>query len=416
MTGSATALELGSVAVRSIGFGKRTGIDAGVLEVDREGLARELRERCPGLRSVRLHLAEPGESCRIVGVKDVLEPRVEVAGQGGGGRVRALAGMAVVTCGRIVGFQEGIVDLAGEGARYSPFSRLRLLVVECEPEPDLPPHDHEAAVRTAGLAAAELLARAAADAEPDTVERFANDPETARGLPRIAYVYMMLTQGLLHDTWLLGRNAREVLPRTLDPAVVLAGGVVSGNCVSACDKNTTWHHQHNPIVHELFRRHGRELCFAGAVATPAPTRLAEKEDAAARAVALVQELEVAGAVVSKEGFGNPDADLMLLIRGLEAAGVRTVALTDEFAGANGASQSLADVTPEADAVVSVGNANERVVLPPVARTLGPLEQVSVLAGGHARSVRDDGSIEVELQALIGATNQLGEGTLSCRET
>ena len=149
--------------------------------------------------------------------------------------------------------------------------------------------------------------------------------------------------------------------------------------------------------------------------TPEPTRLAAKEEAAARAVTLVRELGANGAVVSKEGFGNPDADLMLLVRGLEAAGIRTVALTDEFAGVDGRSQSLADATPEADAIVSTGNANARVRLPPLERTLGPRERVAELAGAGAASALADGGLEVELQVLLGSCNQLGQGRLRARE-
>ena len=49
------------------------------------------------------------------------------------------------------------------------------------------------------------------------------------------------------------------------------------------------------------------------------------------------------------------------------------------------------------------------------KTVGPTADVVRLAGGYPGSLRDDGTIEIELQALIGATNQLGYGTLSCRE-
>jgi glycine reductase len=73
------------------------------------------------------------------------------------------------------------------------------------------------------------------------------------------------------------------------------------------------------------------------------------------------------------------------------------------------------VTPEADATVSVGNANERVQLPAMATTFGPLPDVVRLAGGYPYSLREDGSLEVELQAIIGSTNQLGFSRLSCRE-
>ena len=105
----------------------------------------------------------------------------------------------------------------------------------------------------------------------------------------------------------------------------------------------------------------------------------------------------------------------MLIRGLEEAGILTVAITDEYAGPNGASQSLADATPLATAMVSVGNANERILLPPMDRLLGPVKDLTRLAGAYPHSLHDDGSLEVELQALIGSTNELGYQTLRCRE-
>ena len=233
-------------------------------------------------------------------------------------------------------------------------------------------------------------------------------------LPRIACVDMLLSQGLLHDTYVLGKNASEGLPRIFDPLVAIDGGIVSGNCVSACDKTTTWHHQHNPVITELLAGHGQRWNFVGLVLTNLQTRLAAKRRSAEQAVALARELAPAGVILTKEGFGNPDADLMMLIDGLEKAGIRTVAITDEYAGSAGDSQSLADTTPAADALVSVGNANEQLRLPPMRRVIGPLPDVARLAGGYPHSLGEDGSLEVELQAIVGATNQLGFGNLSCR--
>jgi len=165
----------------------------------------------------------------------------------------------------------------------------------------------------------------------------------------------------------------------------------------------------------LLDGHGVHWNFVGVVVTNEPVRLGEKQNSARDAIELVKQLKADGVIISKEGFGNPDADLMLIVRGLQQAGIQTVAITDEFAGVDGSSQSLADATPEADAIVSVGNANEPIVLPVMQTTIGPLPDVSRLAGGYPHSIRADGTIEVELQAIIGATNQLGFGRLSCRE-
>ena len=205
------------------------------------------------------------------------------------------------------------------------------------------------------------------------------------------------------------------MPCIIPPYILLDGAVTSGNCVSACDKNTTWHHQNHPLLLELFERHGKDLCFAGVVLSDEPVRLEAKEASAQKALKLVMTLAPDGVIISKEGFGNPDADQMMLIRSLEKAGIRTTSITDEFAGVDGSSQSLADVTKEADAMISVGNANARLVLPPMARILGPISDLTSLAGAYPQSLRPDGSLEIELQGIIGSTNEFGMQTLCCRE-
>ncbi|MEQ8216013.1 MAG: glycine/sarcosine/betaine reductase component B subunit, partial [Smithellaceae bacterium] len=115
----------------------------------------------------------------------------------------------------------------------------------------------------------------------------------------------------------------------------------------------------------------------------------------------------------KEGFGNPDADAMMYCALLEGRGIRTVLLTDEFAGVDGASQSLADTTSQADALVSTGNANERITLPPMDKVIGDIRVVEKIAGGQSGSLSREG-ITVELQAVTGATNELGFELLSAR--
>lgn len=403
-------------AVRCATLGTETRLDDDVLSVNAAELAQLIEAGDRRIVSAAVHIASPGDAVRIVCTKDVIQPRTKLNdSEHGQGESFVLDRVAVVTCGPIVGFQEGIIDMQGPGADYTPFSKLSLVVIETVVEPGISPHEHEAAVRGAGLFAAEYLAQSCAQLTATQTRRIdwgedAVDP----ALPKIAYVDMVLTQGLLHDTYVLGRYAGDVLPAVLDPRVLIDGGIVSGNCVSACDKNTTYHHQSNPVIAELLKRHGHDLNFVGVVVTNEPTRLAEKQQTAERTVALVRELAAQGAIVTKEGFGNPDADLMMIVRGLEFCGIATVAVSDEFAGRDGSSQSLADVTPEADALISVGNANEKILLPPMHTVIGPLPDVTRLAGGYAQCLHEDGSMEVELQAIVGSTNQLGFGNLSCR--
>jgi glycine reductase len=386
----------------------------------------------PRIASIDIELAKPGEEVRIVPVKDVIEPRVKVEGKGGmfpgwiskvetvgSGRTHVLKGACVVTTGKIVGFQEGIIDMTGPGADYTPFSRTLNVVVIAEPVEKLPQHEHEAAVRMIGLNAATYLAEAGRNVQPDEVEVFEALPffegaDKYKDLPKVAYVYMLQSQGLLHDTYLYGIDVKQTLPTFIYPTEVFDGAIISGNCVSACDKNTTYHHQNSPVITDMFKHHGKEYNFVGVIVTNENVTLADKERSSNYTAKLASMLNLDAAIVSEEGFGNPDADLIMNCKKLESQGIKTVLITDEYAGRDGASQSLADADPLANAVVTAGNANETIVLPAMKKIIGHVEVADVIAGGFAGSLAQSGEIEVEIQAITGATNELGFNVLTSK--
>lgn len=424
-------LKLGKIKIENIKFGRKTRIENKVLWVNKKELLEFIKGNNSRIASITAHIARPGEKTRIVPLKDIIEPRIKIEGPGevfpgflgpqetmGNGYTLALKGISVITCGQIVGFQEGLLDMSGPGAQYSYFSKLTNLVICPKVAEGLTQHQHEETLRIAGLRAAAYLARAGKEMEPDEIEEFeALSPKTDSQiqLPRVAYIYMILSQGLLHDTYIYGRDSKEIIPTILQPTEIMDGAIVSGNCVSACDKQTTFHHQNNPIIRELYKKHGKEINFVGVIISNVSTTLAEKQRSAHFAVKLAEYLGAEGAVISKEGFGNPDADMMMICSGLEKLGIKTVCIADEYAGSDGASQSLADTTEKANAMISAGNANEIVILPPMEKIIGNLDITKNLAGGSPKSVKEDGSVEVELQVILGATNQLGFEKLSSRE-
>jgi glycine reductase len=99
---------------------------------------------------------------------------------------------------------------------------------------------------------------------------------------------------------------------------------------------------------------------------------------------------------------------------VEDKGIDTVIVTDEYAGRDGSSQSLADADVKANAVVTGGNANELIELPPMKKVIGMLDYVDKIAGGFEGSLREDGSILAEIQVITGATNELGFNKLTAR--
>jgi len=209
-------LELGYVFIKDIQFAETSKVENGTLYVNKEEVKALILED-QNFKSADVELARPGESIRIMPVKDVIEPRVKVEGPGGifpgminkvetvgSGKTNVLKGAAVVTTGKIVGFQEGIIDMTGTGAEYTPFSKLNNLVVVCEPVDGLKQHEHEKALRFAGYKVAVYLGELARNLTPDEVHTY-ETPTLVEGiklypeLPRVAYVCMLQSQGLLNS-------------------------------------------------------------------------------------------------------------------------------------------------------------------------------------------------------------------------
>ena len=424
-------LEMGHIYIKDIQFAAESKIEDGILYVSEEAVKAVALED-EKIKSVSFDIAKPGESVRITPVKDVIEPRVKVEGRGGifpgviskvdtvgSGKTYALKGMAVVTAGKIVGFQEGIIDMTGVGAEYTPFSKTLNLVMVCEPVDGIKPHDYEKAVRLAGFRVAVYLGELARELTPDETKVYETygvieGKEKFPELPRVAYVQMLQSQGLLHDTYVYGVDAKKTLSTIMSPTEIMDGAIVSGNCVSACDKNPTYVHLNNPVVHDLFEQHTKTINFVCQIITNENVYLADKMRSSDWTAKMCRFLDLDAVIVSQEGFGNPDTDLIMNTKKIEAEGVKTVIITDEYAGRDGKSQSLADSDPAADAVVTGGNANQVVILPKLDKVIGTLDYVNTIAGGNEHSLREDGTIEVEIQAITGATNETGFNYLSAR--
>ena len=424
-------LELGKIFIKDIQFASESKIENNVLYVNKDELRKAIWDD-EAIVSVEFDIAKPGESVRITPVKDVIEPRVKVEGRGGifpgvlskvdtvgEGKTIALKGMAVVTTGKIVGFQEGIVDMTGPGAEYTPFSKLNNLVIIAEPAEGIKQHEHEKAVRYIGFKAAKYLGELARNLQPEETKVYETKPLLEQiaqypDLPKVGYVYMLQTQGLLHDTYVYGVDAKQIVPTILYPTEIMDGAIVSGNCVSACDKNPTYVHLNNGVIEELYEKHGKEINFLGVIITNENVYLADKERSSNWTAKFTKYLGLDAVIVSQEGFGNPDTDLIMNCKKIETEGVKTVIVTDEYAGQNGASQSLADADPKADAVVTGGNANQLITLPKLDKVIGHIDVVNVIAGGNHDSLKEDGTIEVEIQAITGATNETGFGYLTAK--
>jgi glycine reductase len=426
-------LELATFPVRDVRFGKRTFLGDGALEVDRDTLLLLARREAGFFTGVRADIARPGERTRIIHVIDSVEPRYKVEPADaptfpgflgppevtGRGRTHRLEGVAVLTTGNIPGaegsqgLKEAIVDMAGPGAEYTPVGHLNNLVLRFEVAEGIPVPEALQAIRLAGLRIATWLAQATRDLTPASVETFelgGADP----ALPRVVYIAPMMREGAIHTTFLYGMPV-ESLPLVLHPNEVLDNAVVSADHWIACHRVPTYVYQNEPVVRALYRRHGRDLNFVAVIACRCLiVAEPEKRRQAAQVAKVAAMLGARGAVLTMSNGGHAYADQMLICQAVERAGIQTVLGVDEYSDTDGSDVPLVIYVPEATAIVSCGNQEVQVDLPPMERLLGGDRFVAGNTYEKAFQKHPAEALTVAIRQLYAATAQVGFGRLTAR--
>lgn len=405
------------IKIKDIRPGYETNIANACLYVDLSSLRSALLED-KYLAEVNLELVRPGESARIVNVLDVIEPRFKVKnGTGsclpsrdevpliGEGVTCVLQGAAVTLCGTFPGAAEGVIEMVGPGAALTPFSRLHHLVIIGKPASGVNRVQFGEALCRAGVKAASLLGQAGAEHPPNEVETFTLPPlsdltRQAVARPRVFYIFYLNSQGDLRDMLLFGQNTRALLPSLIHPNCVLDGAIVNLGYTRP-QKNTTYTIANHALIKELYKRHDRDLSFTGVIVANHFNTYKDKEKTAALCAQLVSSVLGSDAVIiTKDGGGQADVDLMVCCERCEERGLKTVILATEGTGQEGTSVgALADFSPQADAIISTGIRSQRLTLPTVERVIGAAEELSIE------------ELEVTITQIVGALGFLGDSPI-----
>lgn len=433
-------LELGNFYVKDIVFGAETSYKDGLLTINKEEALEVVRED-ESITEADLVIVKPGDMVRIVPVKEAIEPRYRVGGgpvfpgvtgdlmQTGNGRTLALKNMSVLAVGKHWGgFQDGLIDMGGEGAKYTYFSQLMNVCLvadtnELKEQREQQKKNH--ALRWGGMRLAEYLGKTVAEQSPDDVETYELAPVTKRTegedkLPKVVMVLQPQSQmeELGYNDLVYGWDANRMLPTFMHPNEVLDGCIISGSFMPCSSKWATYDFQNYPMIKRLYQEHGKTINFLGVIMSNLNVALEQKERAALFVASMAKNLGADAAIVAEEGYGNPDADYTLCLVALENAGIKTVGLSNECTGRDGASQPLVSMDAKADAMVSTGNVSEMIELPPMPVVIGELESLARdgLSGGWDNdailggSVREDGSIIMENNAMFCGDQVVGWST------
>jgi hypothetical protein len=417
-------LEIGNFYVKDIIFGDRTSFNEGILSINKQEALETVREDSH-ITEADIVIAKPGSNVRIVPVKDAIEPRYKLNGgqlfpgatgkleNAGEGRLHALKNSCVLVVGKHWGgFQDGLVDMGGPGAKYTHFSKLINICLVADTDEEFERMEQQKknhALRWAGMRLAEYIAKCVSDLEPDEYELFDLPPITKRApelynLPGVVYVLQLQSQmeDRGYNALAYGWDSNHMLPVLMHPNEILDGSIISGSFMPSSSKFSTYDHQNNPTIKRLYAEHGKTINFLGVITTNLNVNLEEKTRSAILVAQLAKNLGAQGAIIAEEGYGNPDADFIQCIVELENAGIKTVGLTNECTGRDGTSQPLVVLDQRADAIVSTGNVSEIVELPPMETIIGDLESLARdgFAGGWEGCVREDGSIVMENNSMF----------------
>jgi glycine reductase len=430
-------LELGNFHVKDIVFGNETSYKDGLLTVNKEeALKVVFEDEC--ITEAELHIVKPGDKVRLVPVKEAMEPRCRVAGgpvwpgvtgdlmQSGEGRTHCLKDCSVLVVGKHWGgFQDGLIDMSGEGAKYTYYSKLKNIVLVGDTNETFEQREQQKknrALRWAGMRLAEYIGNCVKDLEPENMDTYELAPLTKRSdevnkLPKVAIVLQPQSQmeELGYNDLLYGWDCNRMLPTFMNPNEVLDGAMISGSFMPCSSKWSTYDFQNFPMIRRLYEEHGKTINFVGVIMSNLNVALEQKQRAAQMVAQMAKSLGIDAAVVAEEGYGNPDADFIACTVALEDVGVKTIGLTNECTGRDGMSQPLVTLDTKANAIVSCGNVSELIKLPPMETVLGELEALARdgLSGGWAddeilgSSVKEDGSIIMENNAMFCGDQVVG---------
>lgn len=415
------------MSIDGVDTGPCTSLVDGRLTLDPSELAG-IVEGDERIEQALVHVVQPGDDVRLVHVLDVVQPVSRMGGNSqtvfpgiltspghlGRGPVLRINGVKVTVLGVIPPVdsfftqQEGVLEMRDGSADLSPLAGEPHVVLELAVCQGLEPATAAEAYRNAALRVARRIGEAVADRsgseEAPGFGAPARDPGRVRGDPlRLIHICEVSAFGSLFDTLVVGRSARDLLPTLLSPLGLAGGAVVSADYHYAGQRNYTCYYQSNPVEKSAVTG-GSE--FLGTILLPVGRDDTKKTAGAAFAAHLAEMAGADGAVVTAVAGGNAHLDVMYAARECERRGIPTVLSIVEMAGSTGADPGMVDTVPEADLMVSTGNREELILLPPTGSVLGG---ASLLDGPEEESGGKDavGELRVPLRTIVGSSNQMG---------
>jgi D-proline reductase (dithiol) PrdA len=332
--------------VKEVAIGDRTAFSAGKLTID-ASLAEKARAISPLVKNVMMDVITPADRHVYTNtIMDIMPVAAKRSGKLGEGETAVLDGVVFCLTGmdekgvqvHEFGSCEGFLDeKTAFGRPGAPDGTDIIVRVDVTIEENT---GMERRGPLAAHAACDVIIQSVRDAVRTTETPAASETVfrdiRRKGSPRVVLVKEIMGQGAMHDNILLPNEPAGVVggqknvdlgnvPVMLSANEVRDGGVHALTCIGPATKETTRHYFREPLVHALAT--DEEIDFVGVIFIGSPQVNDEKTYVSERLGAWVEAMDLDGAVVTTEGFGNNHIDFVGNIAAFGSRGVPVVGVT-----------------------------------------------------------------------------------------
>lgn len=332
--------------VDKVELGSQTTFEKGVLTVDK-GLVEKAYANNPLVKELKMDVITPENRHVYTNtIMDVMPVSAKVEGKIGEGTTNTLKG--VVFC--LTGLDEDGVQIHEFGQSSGYLDEKIAFGRPGSPDEDDIIIRVDAVVQKgtgmerrgplAAHTACDVIIQDIRETLKKTTEPVINQ-ETCHdvhktGRPRVVLIKEIMGQGAMHDNILVPSEPAGVLggqknvdlgnvPVMLSPNEVRDGGIHALTCIGPATKETTRHYFREPLVEELAK--DDEVNLVGVLLVGSPQVNDEKMYVSERLGMWVETMDLDGAIITTEGFGNNHIDFASHISQVGSRGVPVVGVT-----------------------------------------------------------------------------------------
>ena len=341
------------IKIEEVVLGEETKIEGNRLTL-RKGLIDEAKSIDPLIRDVTLDIVTSSDYSKYSDTIMDLQPiAVKEAGEIGEGITRVIDGVCMVVTGidergfqiSEFGSSEGEMDrnIMFNRAGSPDFGDILIktrVIIEREKNMERPGP-------LAAHKATEVITKEIRDALKKVSEDLIYKEETfehkkSSGRKKVVIVKEIMGQGAMHDNLIMpyepvgidGAKANVDLgnvPVVVTPLQLLDGCIHALTCIGPASKETSRHYFREPLVLEMLN--DEELDLTAVILVGSPQINSEKFYVSKLLGNTVEAMNVDGAIVTTEGFGNNHIDFASHIEQIGKRGIEVVGMT--FAGVQG---------------------------------------------------------------------------------